>query len=411
MRPVVRKSFNISTTIMACEHAAMACTFVTYRRRSTVRDVGKALGLPEYVLGELADRVDWYEEGLPDMRQMLPGRTAAWLQEFATDLKGAPRHLGIHNGAMILTGASLATRVPTEPATMAERTVVQWDKDALETVGLVKIDILGLRILTAIAEAVATISQTTGEQINLDALDYEDPAIFDMITSGDTVAVFQVESRAQSQMLPRFKPTCFEDLIIAISLIRPGPVQGDMVHPFLRRRLGQEEVTYFHDNLRPVLRETLGVILYQENVLQVAKALAGFTYGEGELLRRALGSKNAYDAIAAFHDRFIAGAVDNGVDADTAELVFTKLQAFGGYSFPKSHAAAFAILVYQSAWLKRYHPAAFYTGILNAQPMGFWSPAVVVNDVKRHNIPVLPVDVNCSEATCTVQDGAHSHWL
>ena len=388
------------------DHAAMACTFVTYRRRSAVRDVGKALGLPEYILGELADRVDWYEDVIPDASGLLPGQTAALLREFAADIKDAPRHLGIHNGAMILTGAPLAARVPTEPATMQDRTVVQWDKAALETVGLVKVDILGLRILTALSEALAIIENTSGKRIDLDALDFADPAIYDMIIAGDTVAVFQVESRAQSQMLPRFKPVCFEDLIIAISLIRPGPIQGDMVHPFLRRRQGREPVTYFHKKLERVLGETLGVILYQENVLQVAQALAGFPPGQGELLRRALGSKNAPEAIAAFHDQFIAGALANSVDAPTAELVFTKLQAFGGYSFPKSHAAAFAVLVYQSAWLKHYYPAAFFCGILNAQPMGFWSPAVVVNDVKRHNIPVLPVDVNLSRATCTVENGA-----
>ncbi len=220
------------------------------------------------------------------------------------------------------------------------------------------------------------------------------------------MGIFQVESRAQAQVLPRLQPRCFADLIVCISLIRPGPIQGDMVHPYLRRRLGQEPVTYFHPLLEPALRETLGVILFQEQVLKVARDLAGFTAGEGELLRRALGAKDHGRVVEGFREAFIRGAADNGVDAETAELVFNKLRAFGGYSFPKSHAAAFAVLVYRSAWLKRYHPAAFFVALLNHQPMGFWTPAVLINDAKRRAISVHGVDLHHSTWRCMVEGEA-----
>jgi error-prone DNA polymerase len=289
---------------------------------------------------------------------------------------------------------------------MADRYVVQWDKDSLEDAGIVKIDILGLRMLSATAEAVAIIQQTTGKTIDLDQLIFDDPQVYAMIARADTLGVFQVESRAQMQVLPRLKPARFEDLIITISLIRPGPVQGNMVHPYLRRRLKVEDVAYPHESLIPALKETLGVILFQEQVLKVARDFAGFTAGQGELLRRALGSKDATQAIREFHDDFITGAKRKGVSESIAEDVFEKLTAFGGYSFAKSHAASFATLVYKSAWLKHYYPLAFYIGLLNNQPMGFYSPAVVVNDAKRHDITIRRHDVNCSFYTCVPEDGA-----
>ncbi|MBC7810095.1 MAG: error-prone DNA polymerase, partial [Burkholderiales bacterium] len=240
----------------------------------------------------------------------------------------------------------------------------------------------------------------TGERPDLEVLMFDDPSVYEMMTRGDTVGIFQVESRAQTQVLPRLRPTCFADLIVSISLIRPGPVMGNMVHPYLRRRLGTEPVVYPHPLLDDALRETLGVILFQEQVLKVARDLAGFTAGQGELLRRALGGKHAIERIDHFRSAFIAGAFQRGVTTDDAEAVFDKLRAFGGYSFPKSHAAAFAVLVYRSAWLKRYHPLAFYTALLNNQPMGFWSPAVVVNDARRHGIEVLRVDIQRSQFKC-----------
>lgn len=393
------------------EHAAMACTFVTFRARSAIRDVGKALGLPPDLLDHVTTTLDVHKatqlNESSSLQDVLGTQVEmhTWQQVFdlCEQLDGFPRHLGIHNGGMVITGAPLSQRVPTEPATMEKRFVTQWDKDALEDTGLVKIDILGLRMLSAIADAVEMVSSLTGVRPDLKALGFDDAKVYDMVCAADTVGVFQVESRAQAQVLPRLRPRCFNDLIVSISLIRPGPVQGDMVHPYLRRRLGEEEITYFHPRLEPALRETLGVILFQEQVIKVARDLAGFSAGQGELLRRALGSKHPGEAVERFRQTFITGAVANGVDPVTAEMVFDKLRAFGGYSFPKSHAAAFAVLVYHSAWLKFYYPAAFYTALLNNQPMGFWSPAVIVNDVRRHGIDVRRVDVNHSQQRCIVE--------
>jgi error-prone DNA polymerase len=379
------------------EHTAMACTFVTFRRRSAIRDVGKALGIPPSILEEIALAGD---RGDPMPRRTLVERQLADLCE---QISGFPDHLGIHNGGMVIAGRPLIERIPTEPATMPDRVVVQWDKEQLETAGIVKIDILGLRMLSAIAEAVTLVEQTTGQRPNLDSLTYDDPTLFQTMTAGDTVGIFQVESRAQAQTLPRLKPRTFNDLIVSISLIRPGPVMGNMVHPYLRRRAGLETVQYPHASLEAALEETLGVILFQEQVLKVARDLAGFTAGEGELLRRALGGKRPAEAVEKLRDSFVSGARDNGVLEDVANAVFESLKAFGGYSFPKSHAAAFAVLVYRSAWLKHYHPAAFYTALLNHQPMGFWSPAVVANDARRHGIGIARVDVNRSRAKCTVE--------
>ncbi len=394
------------------EHAAMACTFVTFRARSSIRDVGKALGMPPELLDRMSSAINPFADGLedePGLREALGGRevSVVWAQlvSLCNALDGTPRHLGIHNGGMVVMDTPLAARLPTEPATMSDRYVVQWDKDSLEDAGLIKIDILGLRMLSAISDAV----QIVRERSNLDdvsVLAFDDPAVYEMVSRADTVGIFQVESRAQAQVLPRLKPRHFNDLIVSISLIRPGPVQGNMVHPYLRRRLGEEPVRYPHQLLEPALKETLGVILFQEQVLKVARDLAGFTGGQGEQLRRALSAKRATDEIERLRSAFMEGALTKGVQKSVADLVFNALRAFGGYSFPKSHAAAFAVLVYQSAWLKKYHPAAFYCGLLNNQPMGFWSPAVVVNDAKRHRVQVLPVHVNASASRCVVRNEA-----
>jgi error-prone DNA polymerase len=366
------------------DHAAMACTVVTFRQRSARRDVARAVDIPPELLED----------------EERPGSDPLILQarDLCRQLKGFPRHLGIHNGGMIITAAPLADRLPIEPATMADRVVVQWDKESLETAGLVKIDLLGLRMLSALAEADGHLPPG-----QLAGLTFDDPAVYDLISSGETIGIFQVESRAQAQLQPRLQPRCFGDLVIAISLIRPGPIQGDMVHPYLRRRAGEEPVSYAHPYLATALGETLGVILFQEQVLKVARDLAGFTPGQGELLRRALGSKAGEAAVEPFRTAFMAGAQANGVAPEVAGTVFSQLQAFGGYAFAKSHAAAFAVLVYQSAWLKRYQPAIFYKALLNHQPMGFWSPAVLVGDARRHGVTVLPVDVVRSGATCELE--------
>jgi len=306
---------------------------------------------------------------------------------------------------MVVMGRPLAERVPVEPTAMAARSVVQWDKDALETAGIVKIDLLGLRALSAITEARAWMV-TLGMDVPADERwTYDDPAVYAMLAAGDTLGVFQVESRAQSSVLPRLKPACLDDLVVAVSLIRPGPVQGQMVHLYLRRRAGTEPVTYLDPCLEPALRDSLGVLLFQEQVLLVAQAAAGWSLGRGELLRRVLG-KGDVDATAALRAAFLADAVGQGRDLVTAERIFAQLEGFAGYAFPRSHAAAFATIVYQHAWLKRYAPTPFYLALLNHQPMGFWSPAVLVGDAKRHGVRFLNVDVNQSTARCTLDAGA-----
>jgi error-prone DNA polymerase len=392
------------------DHAAMACTFVTFRERSAIREVGRALGLPLEVVDSLAKGFNARNPGklgtvTPPVAK--PDQSEPWthFEALVKQIQGLPRHLSIHNGGMVVTGSALAARLPTEPATMTGRRVVQWDKESLEDAGLIKIDLLGLRMLSAVAEAAQTVQTLTGAMPDLDALTLDDPAVFQMIQQADTIGVFQVESRAQQQVLPRMKPDKFNDLVISISLIRPGPIQGNMVHPYLRRRLGEEQIAYPHRLLEPALAETLGVILFQEQVLKVARDMGRFTPGEGEQLRRALGKGRAED-IARFEAAFVQGAGVNGVSRQVATAVFAQLKAFGGYSFPKSHAAAFAVLVYQSAWLKCHHPLAFYTALLNHQPMGFWSPSVLVNDAKRHGLRVLNVDIHRSDGPCRVEDGA-----
>lgn len=382
------------------EYSAMACTFITYRSRSAIRDVGKALGIPMSLIDTMASSVDRKGASISERISDKPPQSPLWqhLSQLVEQIKGIPRHLSIHNGGMVITSVPLTKRLPTEPATMSGRVVVQWDKEALEDAGLIKIDILGLRMLSAVSQAADAVGA------DIDNLSFDDPEVFKMISTADTVGVFQVESRAQMQMLPRFQPRNFNDLVIAISLIRPGPLQGDMVHPYIRRRLGEEPVDYFHPLLEPALKETLGVILFQEQVLKVARDLAGFSAGKGELLRRALGKKDATSAITHFKDDFIRGAILKGVSEETALIVFNKLLGFGSYSFPKSHAAAFAVVVYQSAWLRKYHPAAFFTALLNNQPMGFYAPSVVVNDAKRQGLKVLRVDINLSQAECLMLD-------
>jgi error-prone DNA polymerase len=380
------------------EHAAMACTVITFQPRSALRDIAGALDLPLELLQQAQQL--WDEHTTPT------GGTLAMVADLCRQIDNLPRHLGQHSGGMVIFGAAAATRVPTEPAAMAGRVVTQWDKDALEEAGLIKIDLLGLRMLSALTEAVNLIGATIGVAPDLDRLTFDDPAVFNLIQRADTIGVFQVESRAQAQVLPRLKPRCFNDLIVTISLIRPGPLQGDMVHPYLRRRQRLEPISYKHPLLKSALEETLGVILFQEQVLKVARDLAGFTPGQGEQLRRALGSKHAEQAIAQLHDAFVAGAQAQGVAESIANAVFDQLRAFGGYAFPKSHAAAFAVIVYQSAWLKCYYPAAFYCAILNNQPMGFWPASILIGDAKRHGVAIASLDIHRSASRCTLEAGA-----
>jgi error-prone DNA polymerase len=397
------------------EHAAMACTFVTFRARSAIRDTARVLGFPPALVERLAASLDVRDAnsveeswGLLEAfdTEQLAGKPFQHLLRLVPQLEGIPRHLGIHNGGMVLSGPPLCELVPLEPATMEERVVIQWDKDSLEGAGMVKLDLLGLRMLSAIEDAVTIVEGQSGRRPSLAALSQDDPEVYDMLCRGETVGVFQVESRAQANLIPRFRPRSFDDLVVQISLIRPGPLQAQMVHPYLRRREGREPVSYPHPLLEDALKDTLGVIIFQEQVLKVARDLAGFTPGEAELLRRALSHKRAGQEIERFRNRFLDGAMERDVDRETAREVFEQLQAFGGYSFPKSHASAFAVLTYQSAWLRRYHPSAFFAGLLRHQPMGFYPPHVIVSEARRCGVEVRPVDVEASDLRATVEGEA-----
>ncbi|MFQ5945988.1 MAG: DNA polymerase III subunit alpha [Anaerolineae bacterium] len=390
------------------EHTAMVCNVVTYRPRSAVRDVGKALGFPAPAIDRIAKSLHgWDMEGVPEaLREEGAGLPWDHFAGFAQEILGFPRHLSIHVGGMVITGPPLIEIAPIERATMPGRVVTQWDKDDVEDVGLIKIDLLSLRTLDVVAETLELIEEHEEAALDLDRISLADPAIYRMISEPDTIGLFQVESRAQMQMLPKMAPACFEDIVIEVAIVRPGPIQGKMIHPYLQRRQGLEPVTYVHPALEPVLKETLGVILFQEQVLGVAQAVGGFTPGEGDLLRRAMTRKRSYEEIEKMRDRFVRGARQKGLKSEVANQVFDQIAAFGGYGFCRSHAAAFARTTYETAYLKRYHRVPFYTAFLNHEPLGFYAPEVIVEDAKRHGVRVLPVDVNRSRSYCTVEEGA-----
>jgi error-prone DNA polymerase len=334
-----------------------------------------------------------------------------WLLQLCAEIDGFPRHLGIHVGGMLVTRAPLIELVPMERATMPDRVVTQYDKEDVEQLGLVKIDLLSLRTLGVVSDALDRIERDTGERIDLDALPHDDPEVFRGIQAADTVGMFQIESRAQMQALPKARPERFEDLVVQVAIIRPGPVQGNAVHPYLRRRAGEEEVAYAHESLRPILEDTLGVILYQEQVMQVAIEVCGYTAVEADIFRKAMGSHRSHAKMQAERPRFIGGAMRTGLTEEQAEELFQKCSAFAEFGFARAHAAAFAKISYDTAWLKRYWPAHYTVGVLNNQPMGFYSPAVVINDAKRHGTRVLPIDVNESaweHDTRPNGDGSHA---
>jgi error-prone DNA polymerase len=395
------------------EHVAMVCTYVTFQARNAIREVGKVLGMPTGVLDEMARAVGSYsardiDEDLGKLEQFRSYVTSMPWQHFVSlcrEVADFPRHLSIHVGGMIISSCLLTDIVPLERATMPGRIVCQWDKDGVEDAGLVKVDVLGLRMLSLIQEAVELIKEGHGIDIDLERIPLGDEKVYDMICRVDTMGVFQVESRAQMQTLPRTRPRSIEDLTVEVAIIRPGPLQGNMVHPYIRRRQGKERVTYPHPKLKPILEETLGVILFQEQVLRCAIAIAGFTPGEADLLRRAMSRKRSKQAMEELRQRFIEGARSNGVSEATALRIFNTLKGFAEYGFCKSHAAGFALLAYRSAWLKYYYPAEFYAALLNNQPMGFYTPEVIVGDAKRHGVEVLPVDINRSRGRCTVEGG------
>ncbi len=398
------------------ERAGLAATVITYQPRSAVRDVGKALGLPLDRVDELAKNVDHRGEN-----ELLPKRCAQTgidprsqlglqLVAMVKQLVGFPRHLSQHVGGMVISRGPLCEFVPIENAAMADRTVIQWDKDDLDELGILKVDCLALGMLTAIRKCFTLVEQTTGRELSIDSVPGEDPAVYEMITRADTVGVFQIESRAQMSMLPRLKPATFYDLVIEVAIVRPGPIQGNMVHPYLRRRSGEEEVDYPSEEVKHVLERTLGVPLFQEQAMQLAVVAAGFTGGEADQLRRAMGAWRRSGMIDSYRQRLIGGMLARGYTPEFAERLFEQIRGFGEYGFPESHAASFAKLVYVSAWLKHYHPAAFAAAMINSQPMGFYAPAQLIRDARDHGVEVLAADVNSSGWDCGLEEVGGGQW-
>ncbi|NCY01925.1 MAG: DNA polymerase III subunit alpha [Planctomycetia bacterium] len=399
--------------------AAMTAEVICYRLRSATRDIGKVLGLSLDRVDAIADVLD-AGDGVGQLPQRLAEAgldpaddVCTRLTTLVGQLVGFPRHLGQHVGGMVMTRASsgglrcdLCDLVPIQPAAMAGRTVIQWDKNDLDELGILKVDCLALGMLSCIHRAFDLIESSGGPRLTLATVPAEDRSVYEMISRADTVGVFQIESRAQMSMLPRLKPACFYDLVIEVAIVRPGPIQGDMVHPYLRRRAGEEPVTFPNDAIRQVLEKTLGVPLFQEQAMRLAVVAAGFTPGEADQLRRAMGAWRRPGVIDEFHRRLVEGMLARGLSRTFAEQVFQQIRGFGEYGFPESHAASFALLVYVSAWLKRHHPAAFTAALLGSQPMGFYAPAQLVRDARDHGVRVLPADVNASAWHATVEGGS-----
>ena len=390
------------------ERAALAATVITYRPRSAVRDVGKALGLGPAQVDRLARGLQWWDRGLDDahLREAgldPSGPVARRLRVLVAQLTGFPRHLSQHVGGFVISRGPLCELVPVENAAMAGRTVIQWEKDDLEALGLIKVDVLSLGMLTAIRKALALVGRQRGRPFTLADVPAEDPETYRMIRHADTVGVFQIESRAQMSMLPRLRPRCFYDLVVQVAIVRPGPIQGEMVHPYLARRQGREPVTYPSAAVRRVLERTLGVPIFQEQVMQLAVVAAGFTPGEADQLRRAMAAWRRKGGLERFERKLLEGMRARGYDERFARQIFRQIRGFGEYGFPESHAASFALLAYASAWLKCHYPAAFTCALLNSQPMGFYAPAQLVQDARRHGVAVRPVDVNASDWDCTLE--------
>jgi len=391
------------------DRAALAATVITYRSKSALRDVGRALGLDAAQLDRLAQSLAWWDD-----RQMLPQRLReagfdpaspqiARLISLINMLAGFPRHLSQHVGGFVISRGPLSRLVPIENAAMPERSVIQWDKDDLEALGLLKVDVLALGMLSAIRRALDMISARRGEPFAMTDIPPEDPEVYEMIQHADTVGVFQIESRAQMSMLPRLRPDKFYDLVIEVAIVRPGPIQGGMVHPYLRRKQGLEEVDYPSDAVKCVLKRTLGVPIFQEQVMQLAVVAAGFTPGEADLLRRSMAAWKRKGGLAHLQQRLVSGMLAHGYKREFAEQIYRQILGFGEYGFPESHAASFALLAYVSAWLKCHQPATFLAALLNSQPMGFYAPSQLVQDARRHGVDVRPVDATVSAWECTLE--------
>jgi error-prone DNA polymerase len=415
------------------ERAAITAVVITYQPRSALRDVGKALGLSLDQVDLLSKSMAWWDDRAALRKRLaeagfdLDNRIVQHVIGMTQELVGFPRHLSQHPGGFVIDNRRLSRLVPVENATMPERTVIQWDKDDLDAMGLLKVDVLGLGMLSCIRRALDLVNGYKGKLdpglrrddvtarndvapakagaqfLSVSSIPAEDPRVYEMISRGDTIGVFQIESRAQMAMLPRLKPQCFYDLVIEVAIVRPGPIMGGMVHPYLRRREGKEPVSYASEDVKKVLERTMGVSIFQEQVMQLAVVAAGFTAGEADQLRRAMAAWRRKGGIGPFREKLVQGMLARGYDQAFAEQIYQQIQGFGEYGFPESHAASFALLVYVSSWLKCHEPAAFAAALLNSQPLGFYSPSSIVQDAKRHGVEVRPVDVMVSEWECTLE--------
>jgi len=396
------------------ERAALAATVICYRPRSALRDVGKALGLDLAQVDRLARGMQWWDGQRIDPERIRASGfdpedpVIARLIALAAEILGFPRHLSQHVGGFVIARGRLDELVPIENATMPDRTVIQWDKDDLDALGLLKVDVLALGMLTAIRRAFDLVNEFGGSsavagELKLASVPSEDSAVYDMICRADTTGVFQIESRAQMSMLPRLRPRNFYDLVIEVAIVRPGPIQGEMVHPYLRRRSGEEPVSYPSKEVEAVLKRTLGVPIFQEQVMQLAIVAAGFSPGEADRLRRAMAAWKRKGGLEPFQKQLIDGMRERGYEDSFAQQIFKQILGFGEYGFPESHSASFALLVYTSAWLKHYEPAAFCAALINSQPMGFYAPAQLVRDARGHGVGVRTVDVTISASDCTLE--------
>jgi error-prone DNA polymerase len=391
------------------DHAALCSTVIRYRAKGALRDVGKALGLPEDLIKMLSSQVwGWSKEEIEpkhaeDLNLNLGDRRLRLAMDLARALIGTPRHLSQHPGGFVLTHDRLDELVPIEPAAMKDRQVIEWDKDDIDALHFMKVDCLALGMLSCMKRGLDLLAGHKGIRLDLATIPAEDPKTYAMIRKADTLGVFQIESRAQMAMLPRIKPRTFYDLVIEVAIVRPGPIQGDMVHPYLRRREGKEEIIYPKPELEKVLGKTLGVPLFQEQAMRVAIACAGFTPSEADQLRRSMATFKHTGGVSKFRDKLVLGMVANGYERDYAEKTFKQLEGFGSYGFPESHAASFALIAYASSWLKCHHPDVFCAALLNAQPMGFYAPAQIVSDARDHGVDVRPVCLNASRWDCTLE--------
>jgi error-prone DNA polymerase len=399
------------------ERAALTATVISYRPRSALRDVGRAMGIDEALITALAKEhpgmynrevlAERLTAALVRLGPVYPapdsGAVERWLN-LSRQIQGFPRHLSQHVGGFVLTQGRLTRLVPVENAAMPDRSIIQWDKDDLDAMGLLKVDVLALGMLSAIRRCLDLISAQRGYDFQMQDIPAEDPATYDMICRADTVGVFQIESRAQMSMLPRLKPRCFYDLVVQVAIVRPGPIQGGMVHPYLKAREQPDQVVYASEALKEALKRTLGVPIFQEQVMQIAMLAAGFSAGESDSLRRSMAAWKRKGGVHKFYDRLVGGMVERGYTQEFAENIFKQIEGFGEYGFPESHAASFALLVYVSCWLKHHEPAIFLTAMLNSQPLGFYSPSQLTQDAQHHGVQVRAVDVMRSEWDCILEE-------